>query len=219
MRRIHVGTGNPGKIKEYEAILATLGLELAMVNGPEPEEPAPDLEGNARLKAQAYAKLAGTLTLAEDAGLVVPSLGGLPGVVSARFSDCEVDTTTGRVLGYRPSGRSRHEIDEANRQRLLELLASSPEPARRAYFQVVVAAASPDGVVLFTARGEAHGTILHEPRGEGGFGYDALFAGDDTGGRSFAEVNAAEKNAVSHRRRALEQVRRWLAEASPEPGL
>jgi XTP/dITP diphosphohydrolase len=213
MRRIHVGTGNPGKIREYQAILDAVGDELVMVSGPDPEEPEPDLEGNARLKAQAYARLSGTLTLAEDAGLVVPSLGGLPGVVSARFSDCEVDVTTGRVLAYRPSGRPRHELDARNRQRLLELLDRSEGEARRAYFQVVIAAARPDGTVVFSARGEAHGRILREARGEGGFGYDALFAGDDTGGRSFAEVSPAEKNAISHRRRALEQVRAWLATA------
>jgi XTP/dITP diphosphohydrolase len=208
---IRVGTGNPGKLREYQAILGELGHELTTVDAPEPEETAPDLDGNARLKASAYARHAGAVVLAEDAGLVVPALGGLPGVISARFSDCEVDPSTGRVLSYSASGRPRAALDEANRLRLLELLDAHDGEARRAFFQVVIAVAGPDGAILFTASGEAHGRILRAPRGEGGFGYDALFAGDETRGLSFAEVEPALKNAVSHRRKALEKVRAWLA--------
>lgn len=215
MKSLHVGTGNPGKLIEYRQILGALGYELVAVQGPEPEEPAPDLDGNARLKASAYALHAGALTLAEDAGLVVPALGGLPGVISARFSDCEVDVRTGRILGYTPSHRPRAALDEANRARLLELMAPLEGDARKAFFQVVIAVADADGRVLFTGSGEAHGRILHAGQGEGGFGYDALFAGDDTGGRSFAEVSADEKNAISHRRRALDKVRTWLASQAP----
>lgn len=213
-KRIHVGTGNPGKLIEYRTMLERAGYELQAVQGPEPEETAPDLDGNARLKAIAYAKQCGDITLAEDAGLVVPSLGGFPGVISARFSDCEVDTRTGQLLAYHPSGRPRAELDEANRKRLLALLESHEGDARRAYFQVVIAIASPDGRILTTSSGEAHGHILRTARGDRGFGYDALFAGDDVGGRSFAEVSADEKNAISHRRRALEGVRAWLEQAS-----
>ncbi|MCU0655942.1 MAG: non-canonical purine NTP pyrophosphatase [Polyangiaceae bacterium] len=210
--RLHLGTGNPGKLREYQAILGELGHEFLPLSAPEPEETAPDLDGNARLKASFYARHAGALTLAEDAGLVVPSLGGLPGVISARFSDCEVDTSTGRVLSYRASGRPREALDEANRHRLLQLLSAHEGDARRASFQVVIALAAPDGAILFTARGEAHGRILREPRGLGGFGYDALFSGDETDGLTFAEVDPARKNAVSHRRKALELIRRWMRE-------
>lgn len=213
MKQIRIGTGNPGKLLEYGAILGELGYQLVTVEAPEPEETAPDLDGNARLKAVAYARHAGAVTLAEDAGLVVPALGGLPGVISARFSDCEVDPATGAVLGYTPSQRPRARLDEANRQRLVALMRGLEGDARRAFFQVVIAVAAPDGRVLFAASGEAHGRVLEAPRGEGGFGYDALFAGDDTGGLTFAEVEAARKNAVSHRRRALEKVRAWLAQA------
>ena len=92
--RLHVGTSNPGKLREYREILAPLGYEVVTVVAPEPDEPEPDLEGNARLKASAYGFHAGGLTLAEDSGLVVPALHGLPGVVSARFSDCELDLST-----------------------------------------------------------------------------------------------------------------------------
>ncbi|MCS6898574.1 MAG: non-canonical purine NTP pyrophosphatase [Myxococcales bacterium] len=207
---IVLGTRNPGKLREYQSILGELGYEMVSVDAPEPEETAPDFEGNARLKATAYARYAGALTLAEDAGLVVPVLGGLPGVFSARFADCEVDPSLGKVLSYTPSGRPRPSLDEANRLRLLELLAGHEGEARRAYFQMVIAVADADGTILFTASGEAYGRILYEPRGEGGFGYDALFAGDETDGFTFAEVDAARKNAVSHRRKALEKVHTWL---------
>jgi XTP/dITP diphosphohydrolase len=211
-RTIRIGTGNPGKLQEYQALLGELGYDLTTVDAPEPEENAPDLEGNACLKASAYARHVGALTLAEDSGLVVPVLGGLPGVISARFADCEIDPATGRILAYHPSGRPRSALDEANRRRLLELLDTHEGEARRAYFRVMIAVADADGTILFTASGEAHGRILHQPRGEGGFGYDALFAGDETDGLTFAEVDPARKNAVSHRRKALEKVRAWLVD-------
>lgn len=209
-KSIHVGTGNTGKLREYQAILGSLGYELIPILAPEPEETASDLEGNARIKASAYALHAKALTVAEDAGLIVPSLGGFPGVISARFSDCEINPRTGELLKYRPSGRSREELDQANREHLLELLADQSGDARRAYFQVILAVADADGSILFTASGEVHGTILQQPRGSGGFGYDSLFAGNETDGLSFAEIDPARKNAISHRGRALEKLRDWL---------
>jgi XTP/dITP diphosphohydrolase len=210
MKRIRVGTSNPGKLREYLAILGQAGYEPVPVDAPDPDEPAPDLEGNARLKAQAYAAASGELTVAEDAGLVVPSLGGLPGVVSARFSDCEVDIRTGRVLAHRPSGLPREELDRRNREALLSLLEGKKGDERRAFFRVVVAVALPDGSVPFTAVGEAAGRVIEEERGHGGFGYDAIIIGDDTRGLTFAEADPALKNAVSHRRKALDQLRLWL---------
>lgn len=212
MKRLRIGTGNPGKLREYEQILAPVGYELIPVQAPDPDETAPDLDGNARLKAVAYAAACGEITIAEDAGLVVPALSGLPGVISARFSDCEVDVQTGRMLSYTASGQPRDKLDARNREKLLALLSSRPESERAAYFQVVLAVASPDGQILFTATGEAHGTILHEARGEGGFGYDSIFGGAETGGASFAEVSKEQKNAISHRRKAIDALRRWLAE-------
>ena len=211
LMRLHVGTSNPGKLREYREILAPLGYEVVTVVAPEPDEPEPDLEGNARIKAAAYGYHAGGLTIAEDSGLVVPALHGLPGVVSARFSDCELDLATGRVLAIRPSHRPRPELDAANRARLLSLMDGLDDPHRRAFFRAVIAVADGSGTVLFTATGEAHGRILREERGTGGFGYDSLFAGDDTPGLTFAEAPADQKNAVSHRRRAVDQVRDWLA--------
>lgn len=198
-------------MREYREILSPLGHEVVAVVAPEPAEPEPDLEGNARLKASAYGYHAGGLTLAEDAGLIVPALRGLPGVVSARFDDCDLDLATGKVLAIRPSSRPRPELDAANRERLLSLMDALEGDQRRAFFRVVVAVADASGQVLFTASGEAHGHILRHGRGEGGFGYDSLFASDDIPGLTFAEATADQKNAVSHRRRAVDQVRAWLA--------
>jgi XTP/dITP diphosphohydrolase len=218
MKRLRIGTANPGKLREYDAILRLAGYEPVPVVAPDPDETAPDLEGNARIKAIAYAAAAGELTVAEDAGLIVPSLGGLPGVVSARFSDCQLDVATGRVLAHASSGRPRAEMDEENRALLLRLLEGKAGAERAAYFQVVLVVAEPGGEVLFTATGEAHGRILTAPRGDDGFGYDALFAGDETGGLSFAEVAPAAKNAVSHRRKALDKLRAWLERGGGQAG-
>lgn len=188
--RLVLATANPGKAEE---IAAVLGPEFELVprpaSVPDVEEDADTLEGNARLKAVAIVAATGEAALADDTGLEVDALGGAPGVHSARYAGPEGDSA-------------------ANRRKLLAELdrVGARTPAeRRARFRTVLVLRHPDGRES-AAEGTVEGHIALEMRGEGGFGYDSLFVPDDdpTGrGRTFAEMEAGEKNAVSHRGRAL----------------
>tara|TARA_R110000868_G_scaffold45045_3_gene149870 strand:+ start:9124 stop:9717 length:594 start_codon:yes stop_codon:yes gene_type:complete len=175
---------NPGKIKELQAVLAPcgIGLEGAGALGlDEPDETESSFDGNAALKAKAAWAATGRVCLADDSGLSVDALGGDPGVFSARWAgeDRDFDLAMRRV----------HEA----------LVAAGSD--RTARFVCVIALCRRDGSVTHY-RGEAEGEIVWPPRGQGGFGYDAIFqpAGES---RSFAEMSAAEKQALSHRGRAL----------------
>jgi XTP/dITP diphosphohydrolase len=143
-------------------------------------------EENALAKARHFQRLSGAPTLADDSGLVVDVLDGQPGVRSKRFSP--------------DSGLSGAARDGANNELLLRKLATVPDGERSARYVCVVALATEDGEHCF--RGECEGSIALQPRGTAGFGYDPLFVvpGD---GRTMAELDAAEKNAISHRSRAL----------------
>lgn len=178
-----LATSNPGKLLEFRAILGDLPLSLpaldafAAVRLPEEGD---DYEANAVAKARAVARGAGRAALADDSGLEVAALGGAPGARSARFGG--------------------HGLDDAARvAKLLEALGSARD--RSARFVCVAALALPDGTIV-TARGECAGRILDAPRGSDGFGYDPVFQPD---GRecSMAELPPREKNAISHRARAL----------------
>lgn len=159
---------------------------------PDVDETEDTLEGNAALKARALAATTGQPAIADDTGLFVDALGGRPGVRSARYS--------GEGATY-----------ASNVALLLEELAGVAPP-RRARFRTVVCAAWPDGREL-VVRGELAGSIAAAPRGESGFGYDPVFEPDDAPGRTLAELSAAEKNALSHRGRALELLSEVLADA------
>jgi len=143
------------------------------------------------LKARAAASFSGTLALADDSGIEVDALGGLPGVRSARFGGPGLDDT----------GRCR---------RLLEALRDVPSARRTARFRCVIAVADPGGREDVAA-GSAEGVILDAPRGRGGFGYDPLFFYPPLG-RTFAELSDVEKAEVGHRGRALAAARRLLSE-------
>ena len=188
--RIVLATRNPGKVAELRALLADLPVELvsaADVDGaPEVEEDAPTLEGNARKKAEALHAHTRLPALADDTGLEVDALGGAPGVHSARFAGPDADA-------------------EANRARLLRDLDGADDRAAR--FRTVLAFAR-DGDVRFF-EGVCEGTNTDAERGAGGFGYDALVqpAGEV---RTFAEMPAEAKNAISHRGRALARFARHL---------
>jgi XTP/dITP diphosphohydrolase len=183
-----VATTNPGKQRELSALLAGAGwalvwpadLGLAL----EVAETGASFEENAVIKARAFAAAGGLPALADDSGLEVDALGGFPGVVSARW-----------VPG-----------DDADRvAALLARLDGLPEDRRTARFRCVMALAWPDGRLL-TAEGRVEGRIAAAPRGQGGFGYDPVFLvtdGPDGGTRTMAELSAAEKNALSHRARAV----------------
>jgi XTP/dITP diphosphohydrolase len=195
--RLLVATSNPGKLREFRALLSDLPLALVGLDAASGVSLPPegdDYEANAREKARAVATQLGLPALADDSGLEVEGLAGAPGPHSARYGGPGLDDA-GRVA------------------RLLAALAERAGPARRARFVCVAALATPDGRVR-VARGECPGRILATPRGAGGFGYDPVFAPDAAvaGGRSMAELDAAEKNRISHRARALHALRDALAE-------
>jgi XTP/dITP diphosphohydrolase len=185
-----VATANPHKVEELAALFAGLGVTL--VAKPEsvtmPAETGATFLANARLKARAIAAATGEVALADDSGLEVDALGGDPGVRSARYA------------GVDGAG-----ADAANNAKLLAELAGIHGPNRRARFRCVLALAAPDGREL-TAEGRIEGFVLDAPRGSGGFGYDPLFLvedGEHDGTRTMAELDAEEKNRVSHRGRAI----------------
>ena len=194
---IVLATRNPGKVREVRALLAGLPVTLrtaaSFAGAPEVVEDAPTLEGNARKKALALHRHTGLPALADDTGLEVMALGGRPGVHSARFAGPDAD-------------------DAANRAKLLRELSGAAD--RSARFRTVVAFAE-DGEVRFF-EGVCPGRILEEERGAGGFGYDALFVPEGET-RTFAELGPAEKNAVSHRGRALRKLAAYLRARLGEP--
>jgi XTP/dITP diphosphohydrolase len=151
------------------------------------EKTGQTFEENARLKAIGYAKATGEWVLAEDSGLVVPALKGRPGVYSARYAGAHGD-------------------DMANNRKLLAELAPLPDDRRAAYYVCVAALASPAGEVAAVAEGRCHGVIVKEPRGTGGFGYDPLFEISEYH-QTFGELSLRVKQALSHRARAVVQLR------------
>lgn len=195
--RIVLATRNPGKVAELRALLVDLPVELIsaadVAGAPEVEEDAPTLEGNARKKALALHRHTGLPALADDTGLEVAALGGAPGVHSARYAGPAAD-------------------DAANRAKLLDALGSRPDRAAR--FRTVLAFAEAGEVQLF--EGVCAGGIMHEERGNGGFGYDALFVPEGET-QTFAEMPAEAKNRISHRARALARFAAYLHERLSTP--
>jgi XTP/dITP diphosphohydrolase len=182
MLKLVCASANPDKVAEIAAILGP-DVELAPRPGDLPDvvEDADTLEGNARLKATAIAAATGQPALADDTGLEVPALGGAPGVYAARYSGPEATYAD-------------------NRAKLLAELAGQTD--RSAGFRTVVMVVWPDGSEL-AAEGVCEGTIAEQERGERGFGYDPVFVPVEGDGRTFAEMTDGEKNALSHRARAL----------------
>jgi XTP/dITP diphosphohydrolase len=193
-------TTNAHKVREAAAILAPLGVRLAPAAGlPPVEETGETFLENATLKAVSAARALGRPALAEDSGLVVPGLGGEPGVRSARYA------------GARAS-------DAENNARLVARVEASRLVDPPAHYVCAVVLAAADGRVLASAEGRVEGTIRTPPRGSNGFGYDPLFhyAGPEipAPGRRFAELTPAEKDAVSHRGRAFRALSERIAHLS-----
>src|SRR5437868_6346912 len=186
-----LGTRNRKKREEIVEILAGLGLEFGDLNQwpdlPEVEEDGVTFEANARKKASEIAKALNKWVLGEDSGLVVPALAGRPGVYSARYAGRQGD-------------------DKANNQKLLAELAPLPEDRRAAYYVCTAALSDPQGQVQAVVEGRCHGVIARERRGSGGFGYDPLFLVPEYH-RTFGELSARVKHALSHRARALARLR------------
>jgi XTP/dITP diphosphohydrolase len=200
--RLVLASANPDKVKEIVAVLsASLRVELLPRPGDVPEvvEDADTLLGNARLKARALAAATGMAAVADDTGLDVDALGGAPGVYSARYA-----------------GEDATYAD--NVAKLLHELAALPDSggARRASFKTVALAAFPDGSEVW-AEGVLPGSIATGAQGSNGFGYDPVFVPDGGDGRTFAEMQPEEKDAVSHRGRAFRALAEALAGGSRAP--
>jgi len=180
--RLVIASHNPGKVDEIVALLAPFDAAVVAAQSldiPEPEETGDTFEANAALKARAAVEAAGLPALADDSGLVVPALGGAPGIYSARWAG--------------PAKNFRVAMERVNRE--------LGDGDRSASFVAVLALAWPDGhVEVF--RGEVSGTLTWPPRGDRGFGYDPMFI-PVGGALTFGELDPAEKHRISHRARAF----------------
>jgi XTP/dITP diphosphohydrolase len=195
--RLVLATANPDKAAEIRAVLDGAAPDLELVprppGVPDVEESGTTLVENARLKAEALRDATGLAALGEDTGLEVDALGGAPGVYSARYA--------GETAGYAD-----------NVAKLLADITAVHRASRTARFRTVIVIAWPDGSETVAA-GTVEGVIVDEPRGDGGFGYDPVFAPAGGGGRTFAELPPERKHAISHRGRALRALAARLREA------
>ncbi|MBM9460788.1 RdgB/HAM1 family non-canonical purine NTP pyrophosphatase [Nocardioides sp. zg-536] len=189
LRRILVG-------QSELAAVQVLGLD-DVAPYDEPVEDQPTFEGNALLKARAGVAATGLVSIADDSGLCVDALNGMPGVLSARWS------------GPAVAGDARS-TDERNNALLLAQLGDVPDERRTAHFVCAVAVAHPDGREI-VVEGRMTGRVIREVRGSGGFGYDVLFAADERPDLTTAELSREEKDAISHRGHALRQLAPLLA--------
>jgi XTP/dITP diphosphohydrolase len=183
--RLVIASHNSGKVEEIAALLAPFGIAAVAAETlalPEPEETGNSFEANAELKAKAAAEASGLPALADDSGLVVPALGGAPGIYSARWA--------GPAKDFRVAMERVHrELGDKN---------------RAATFVAVLALAWPDGRTELS-RGEVPGNLIWPPRGERGFGYDPMFV--PLGGTlTFGEIDPAEKHRISHRAHAFSKL-------------
>ena len=194
MRQVVLATRNAGKVVELQRILT--GIELLGLDQVAAYEPGPETEptfrGNALLKAREACAATGLPSVADDSGLEVDALNGMPGVLSARWA-------------------GRHGDDLANLELLLGQVADVPDERRGARFVCAAAAVLPDGREL-VVEGEMRGTLLREPRGSNGFGYDPVFLPDGSE-LSSAELTSDEKDAISHRGKAFRELAPLLLDA------
>ncbi|MBQ6524585.1 MAG: RdgB/HAM1 family non-canonical purine NTP pyrophosphatase [Atopobiaceae bacterium] len=200
-KTVVVATGNAHKLTEIEAILGQIMDDYRFValgdlgDYPDPEEDGETFYDNALIKAQAALDETGLRTaVADDSGLCVDALGGAPGIHSARWAGV-------------------HGNDDANNDKLLAEMANVPEAERTARFHstVVLVSRDEDGEEILAGNGDCEGTIAYDRRGTNGFGYDPLFNLADLPGKRMAELEPEEKNAISHRRRALDDLVSKLA--------
>ena len=193
-----VATGNAHKLAEIEAILgaapAMAGMRFVALGDlgdfADPVEDGETFTANALIKARAALDETGlAMAVADDSGLVVDALDGAPGIFSARWAGAHGD-------------------DAANNQKMLREMAGIPDAERTARFHssVVLVTRDEDGEEVLVGEGDCEGTIAHDLCGTNGFGYDPLFELVDVPGKRMAELEPAEKNAISHRRRALDDL-------------
>ncbi len=197
MNKVVLATRNAGKIVELRRILADAGVPVELVGLEafphigDVAETGLTFAENALLKAHAVASQSGLPAIADDSGLCVEALNGMPGIFSARWS-------------------GRHGDDDANLDLLLAQIADVPDGRRQAHFACTAALALPTGEE-HVVEGAVHGHLIRERRGTGGFGYDPIFVPDgDT--RTTSEMSAEEKNAISHRGKAFRAIAPVIAE-------
>lgn len=199
--RVLVASRNLKKVEEMRRILAEHleaagGVEVVGLDDvtafDEPVEDQPTFEGNALLKARAGVAATGLPTIADDSGLCVDALNGMPGVLSARWS-------------------GPPKSDDRNNELLLAQLSDVPDDRRTAHFACAVALVHPDGREL-VVEGRMDGRVIREVRGSGGFGYDVLFVADDFPDVTTAELSREDKDAISHRGKALREIAPLVAQ-------
>jgi len=185
-----IASRNVHKIREFRAMLKSLPKFdiLSLIDFPNyqpPEETGSSFEENSILKAEHAAKALNRLVIADDSGLVIPALGGAPGIYSRRYAGPQA-------------------TDKENRVKLLQDMLHLQEPYRQGYFECMISLASPDGIKK-TVKGTCEGTITDQERGSKGFGYDPIFVKFEYG-KTFAEIEEDIKNRISHRRKALDKL-------------
>jgi XTP/dITP diphosphohydrolase len=205
MRKILIATSNPGKLRDFAGAALQHGIEIASIPDfsslPAVVEDGLTFEANARKKAEAYSRYApGETVVADDSGLEIDALNGVPGVHSARYAAPDLQNKE-------PHEAAANTDDEANNARVLRELKAVP-PAKRTGRFVCVLAAARDGKTLATFRGTAQGIILDAPRGTNGFGYDPLFYFPEIK-KTFAELTTEEKSKYSHRGAAFRKFLDW----------
>ena len=193
IRELVIATHNSGKLKEFSALLAPLGIAAKSAGAlhiSEPEETGATFAENAELKARHSALASGLPALADDSGLVIPAIGGAPGIYSARWSGPNKDFSVAF-------------------DRIQNELGDKP---RDAYFMCVLALADPGGECVHF-EGRTHGTLTFPPRGERGFGYDPIFIPDGYD-VTFAELDANIKNRISHRASAFSKLMEYIKQTT-----
>lgn len=192
---IVIASNNKGKVAEIKDILKDLNMEIYSLKDKgidiEIEETGETFEENAFIKAEEIFKLTNSIVVADDSGLEVDALNGEPGVYSARYA-------------------GENATDKETYEKLLQVMEDVPDDKRTARFVSVVAVILPDGTKK-SLRGECVGTIIREPKGEGGFGYDPVFFVPEFG-KTFSELTLEEKNRVSHRGKAFLKLKDYLIE-------
>ena len=190
--KLVIATHNEGKLREIRDLLAPYGIECvgaAELDLPEPEETGNSFVDNAELKAREAADLSGLPALADDSGLSVDALHGLPGIFSARWAEDED--------GNRDFGRAMERVRS-------EVEAAGEEAGHDAHFVCALSLAWPDGDIQ-SFEGKVFGTLVWPPRGERGFGYDPIFIANGMD-KTFGEMDPAQKHAISHRAEAFRQL-------------
>ena len=190
--KLVIATHNPGKLREIRALMEPFGIECVgagELDLPEPEELGNTFVDNAELKAREAADLSGLPALADDSGLSVDALHGLPGIFSARWAEDEE--------GKRDFGRAMERVWR-------EIEAVGEDAGHDAHFVCALSLAWPDGAIE-SFEGKVHGTLVWPPRGSNGFGYDAMFVASGMD-RTFGEIEPADKHAISHRAEAFRKL-------------